>query len=50
MISESLDVVLGAAISTVFDGIHPNENYVELEGVFIGLELERHDQSLLGAD
>jgi hypothetical protein len=32
------------------DGIHAQKDYVELEGAFIGLELERHDPSLPGAD
>jgi hypothetical protein len=34
----------------IFQRIHGDEHYVELEGVFIGLELERHEQSLLRAD
>ena len=34
----------------VLDGIHAQKDYVELEGVFIDLELGRHDPSLLGAD
>lgn len=30
--------------------IHSQKDYVELGGAFIGLELERHEQSLLRAD
>jgi len=43
-------VFLGPAGNPILHGIHSNEYYVELEGVSIGLELERQDQSLLGAD
>src|ERR1700741_2839886 len=39
-----------AACSAIFPRIHANGNYVELEGVFIDLELEGDDPSFLGSD
>jgi len=43
-------VFLGPGCGILLERIHPYIDYVELEGVFIDLELGRHDPSLLGAD
>lgn len=48
--ADGLDIVFRPAGSTVLQRIHSDKDYVELEGVFIDLEVERHDPSLLGAD
>jgi hypothetical protein len=45
-----LDFIFGSCRGIMLEWIHPSINYVELEGVFIVLELERHDPGLLGAD
>ena len=44
------DIVFGPTAGAIFQRIHADEHYVELEGVFIGLELVPHEQSLLRAD
>jgi hypothetical protein len=49
-IPNGLKVLFGPCCGIVLQRVHPYTDCVELEGVFIDLELEPHDPSLLGAD
>ncbi len=44
------DAFLGAGEAARAQRIHSQKDYVELEGIFIGLELERLEQSPLRVD
>jgi len=49
-VADILYIFFSPVVRALLNRIHAHADYVELEGVFINLELERRDPSLLGAD
>ena len=49
-VADFFDTFFAPTAGAIFERIHAHEHYAQLEGVFIDLELERHDPSLLEAD
>jgi hypothetical protein len=50
VVLDRLYVVLRSRVGFEFQRVHAEVDYVELERIFIGLELERHERSLPRAD
>jgi hypothetical protein len=46
---DGFDILFCLRRGVLAQRVHAYISYLELEGVFIDLELERHDPSLLGA-